>query len=100
MRDIDELLAASAAVASLAHTRAASRSATSMIQNPPRCSLVSVYGLSVIRKSPPDWRTTVADSGGSTPPWKHEHIGVLHLGVERGHVDAQPLKLLRGRFPV
>jgi hypothetical protein len=31
---------------------------------------------------------------------EHEHTSVLHLGVERGHVDAQPLKLLRGRLPV
>src|SRR6185437_5617012 len=31
---------------------------------------------------------------------EHEHAGVPHLGVERGHIDAQPLKLLRGRHLV
>src|SRR5262249_55090782 len=58
----------SAAAASLAHSRASSRSAALMIQNPARCSLVSVYGPSVIRKSPPDWRTTVAVSAPPCRP--------------------------------
>ena len=58
----------SATAASLAHSRASSRSAALMIQNPARCSLVSVYGPSVIRKSPPDWRTTVADSAPPCMP--------------------------------
>ena len=47
-------------VAFLAQASAASRSAASMTQNPPMCSLDSVKGPSVIRNPPP----SVADHGG------------------------------------
>src|SRR5206468_8752517 len=50
-----------------AHSRAASRSGTSMIQKPPTCSLVSANGPSVVRTSPSLTRTTVAVSAGCSP---------------------------------
>src|SRR5439155_10234622 len=60
----------SQAVAALAaQSRAASRSAASITQKPPICSLVSAKGPSVIETSPPAVRTTVADDAGRRPAW-------------------------------
>ena len=39
-----------------------------MTQKPPSCSLVSANGPSVVTTLPPWFRTTVAVSGGSSPP--------------------------------
>ena len=41
-----------------------------MIQNPPMCSLPSANGPSVMSRSPPSARSTVAVSGGCRPPVK------------------------------
>src|SRR5262249_48931231 len=41
-----------------------------MIVNPPRCSLLSIYGPSVMRTSLSFTRTTVAELGGCSPPEK------------------------------
>jgi hypothetical protein len=59
-----------ALAAFLPHSRAASRSGALMRQMPPRYSLPSAYGPSVIRTSPSPGRSTVAVSGPCRPPAK------------------------------
>src|SRR5450755_1264021 len=53
-----------------AHSSAASRSGALTTVNPPRCSLPSVNGPSVISTSSPRSRTTVAVLGGCSAPAK------------------------------
>ena len=68
-------------VALAAHARAASRSAASMTQNPPSCSLVSANGPSVVRTSPSLHRH---DGGGvGRVEAAGEHPGALAPAARR-----------------
>jgi hypothetical protein len=87
-----------ALVAPAAQASAASRSAALMTQKPPSCSLVSANGPSVVSYSPSRTRTTVAVSGGNSPPPNTKAPSACSLGIERGDLGVQLLDDLRGRL--
>ena len=80
-----------------AHASAASRSGALMTQKPPRCSLVSANGPSVVTTSPPSLRTTVADLRRFEAAGEHPGARGLDLGVEGVDVGERLLHVGFGR---